>query len=356
MGRAPAFPGQARCGGGLEPSVAAARGGGRPLTHNAVHQELQAVMARLRQLAQEGRREEVAGCLQQVLRRYGKDDEALMRLARFCQKQGWHGGFELFMTRLAARMPSSRAGILLTLGEHLLTAGRQRGFEHLRQAAAAALEHPDEEMLQRILRAAAQRLRERDDWEEAVEQFPPEIRGDLYLELAGLWGTAEPEKAWRAYRRGLRNKPDALPGEPLAAVAAAHARRVAGTEPDRASASRPWAAERVDDPKLVAQAAAIALRAGDKEQALRLSRQAARRLPEDLDNLGRLAALQAEAGEWGAVAALAPAIAVAVSRLNPWQREDHVATVELALEACLRTGQDAEARAVVEQVGLPRAW
>jgi len=155
------------------------------LTHNAVHQELQAVMARLRQLAQEGQREEFAGYLQQVLRRYGKDDEALMRLARFCQKQGWHGGFELFMTRLAARMPSSRAGILLTLGEHLLTAGRQRGFEHLRQAAAAALEHPDEEMLQRILRAAAQRLRERDDWEEAVEQFPPEVRGDLYLELAG---------------------------------------------------------------------------------------------------------------------------------------------------------------------------
>lgn len=319
-------------------------------------ESLPAEMARLRQLAQEGQREEFAGYVQELLRRYGKDNESLMRLARFCQKQGWHGGFELFMTRLAARLPKSRSGILLTLGEHLLDAGRQRGWEHLRQAAAAAMAQPGDESLQRVLRAAALRLRVRDDWEEQVEQFPLELRGDLYLELAGLWGTAEPEKAWRAYRRGLRHKPDAWPGEALAAVATAYARRVAAAEPERAIASLLWAAERVDDPKLVAQAAAIALRAGDKEQALSLSRQVARRLPEDLDNLGRLAALQAEAGEWGATAALAPAIAVAVSRLNPWQREDHVATVELALEACLRTGQEGQARAVLHQVGLSRTW
>jgi len=327
------------------------------VTQKAMPEPLQAVMLRLKQLAAAGQKEEFAGYCREVLRRYGKDDEALMRLARFCQKQGWHGGFELFMIRLSERLPESRAGILLTLGEHLLRSGRQRGLDYVRQAVAAARGQPDADaVLQRALRAAARQLKDRDDWEAAVEEFPPEARGDLYLDLAALWGTEEPEKAWRAYRRALRQNPDAWPGEALVQVAVAYARRVGAAEPARAIDALLWAAERVDEPRLVAQAAALALRAGDKDQALRLSRQVARRLPDDLDNLTRLATLQAETGEWGAVAALAPAIAVAVGRLNPWQREDHLGAVEVALEACLRTGQEAQARAVISQAGLPEGW
>lgn len=327
------------------------------MTQRATPDDLRTVMVQLRQLAESGQREEFAGYCREVLRRYGKDVEALMRLARFCQKQGWHGGFELFMTRLADRMPQSRAGILLTLGEYLLDSGRHRGLEYVRQAAVAAAEHPEGEApLRRALQAAARHLRDREDWEGTVETFPPDLRGELYLELAGLWGTDAPEQAWRAYRRGLRHKPDAWPGEALVAVALAYARRLGATEPERAVEALLWAADRADDPRLESQAAAIALQAGDKAQALRLSRQVARRVPGDLDNLGRLAILQAEAGQWGEVAALAPAIGVAVGRLNPWQREDYAATVELALEACLRTGQAAQARTVLEQVRLPEAW
>jgi len=318
---------------------------------------LRAVMAQLRQLAESGQREEFAGYCREVLRQYGKDDEALMRLARFCQKQGWYAGFELFMIRLAQRMPQSRAGILLALGEHLLKAGRHRGLEYLRQAIAAA-GHPTggETVLRRAIHAAAQHLRARDDWETVVETFPPEARGDLYLELASLWGTEAPERAWRAYRRGLRLKPDAWPGEALAAVALAYARGVASSEPQAAVEALLWAAERADDPRLEAQAAAMSLQAGDKSLALRLSRQVARRLPNDLENLSRLVTLQAEAGEWGAAAALAPAVAVAVGRLMPWQREDYVAVLDLALEACLRTGQTAQARSVVEQARVSDRW
>lgn len=319
--------------------------------------DVRAVMAQLRELARSGQREQFAGYCREVLRRYGKDDKALMRLARFCQKEGWHGGFELFMNRLAERMPNSRAGIWLTLGQHLLQAGRHRGLEYVRRAAAAAVEQADDHpLLGQALATAARHLRQREDWEAQVETFPPQVRGDLYLELAGLWGPADPEPAWRAYRRGLRHKPDAWPGEALVAVAQAYARRLAQKEPARAVDALLWAAERANDPRLLAQAAAIALQAGDKEQALRLSRQVARRLPEDLDNLTRLAMLQAEEGQWGAVAALAPAIAAAVRNLNPWQREEHTPAVDLAVEACLRAGQPAQARAVLEQVRLPHAW
>ncbi|HEY8418323.1 MAG TPA: hypothetical protein VIK93_09865 [Limnochordales bacterium] len=327
------------------------------MTQRTTSDDLRTVMAQLRQLAESGQREEFAGYCRAVLRQYGRNDEALMRLARFCQKQGWHGGFELFMTRLAERMPQSRAGILLTLGEHLIKAGRQRGLDYLRQAAGSAVQQAGgEAVLRRAIHAAAEYLRARDDWEAAVETFPPEVRGELYLELAGLWGTDAPERSWRAYRRGLRLRPDAWPGEALVAVALAYARRIAASEPAAAVEALLWAAERADDPRLESQAAAIAMQAGDKVQALRLSRQVARRLPNDLENLHRLVTLQAEAGEWGAVAALAPAVGVAVGRLMPWQREDYVGTLDLALEACLRTGQTAQARAVLEQARVPDRW
>src|SRR5690606_41861809 len=88
----------------------------------------------MREWAQSGRRDEFADYCREIIRQYGRDTEALMRLARFCQKQKWHGGVELFMLRLAERLPASRAGILLTLAEDLLGHGRRRGREPLRGA------------------------------------------------------------------------------------------------------------------------------------------------------------------------------------------------------------------------------
>ncbi|MBO8142448.1 MAG: hypothetical protein H0Z37_09800 [Firmicutes bacterium] len=318
---------------------------------------LPTALARLQKLCDEGRKDEFALACRELLRVYGRNSEALMRLARFCQKRGQLEGFELFMVRLAQRLPASRSGILLTLGEHLIKAGRRRGLAHLAEACQAA-GSPEAAgvVTARAVEAAAAYLAGRDDWEDAVRQFPPDVQGDLYLELAARFGPASPEKAWRAYRRGLAANPRAWPGQALAEVAAAYARRLAPSEPERAVEVLLWASERADDPHLVSQAAAVALAAGDKERALSLSRQAARRLPNDLENLGRLAALQAEKGQWGQVAALAPAIGAGIARLNPWQREEYRQAADLAVEALLRTGRVLQARTAVDQMGLPGPW
>src|SRR5690606_18688200 len=206
------------------------------------------------------------------------------------------------------------------------------------------------------LRLAAAQLAARDDWDDEVKTFPEVLHGDLYLELAERWGTENPAAAFRAFRRGLKLKPDAWPGQALADVALAYARGLASHDHDAAMSALTWAATHADDPRLEAEAAAIALEAGAKDEALALSRRVFQRRPDDLDNLGRLAGLQADAGAWGEVAALAPAIIAAVSRLNPWQREDYVPVVELALEAWLRAGQAAQAEAALDQIHLDDGW
>jgi len=318
-------------------------------------------MRQLKALAQAGRRDEFADYCREIVRRFGRDTEALMRLARFCQKQKWHGGFELFMLRLAERVPASRVGILLALSEHLLEHGRRRGLDHLREAFrpltdADGPSAKGEQLLDRALALAASYLSTREDWEDEVKTFPAPVQGDLYLELAARWGTAHPAAAFRAYRRGLRMKPDAWPGQALADVALAYAGALASHDRDAAMRALTWAAEYADDPRLEAEAAAMALEAGAKDEALRLSRRVFQRRPDDLDNLGRLAGLHADAGRWGEVAALAPAIIASVGRLNPWQRDDYVPVVDLALEAWLRVGQAAQAAAALDQLHLDDTW
>lgn len=319
------------------------------------------VMRQLRELAQTGDREGFVGYCREIVRRFGRDTEALMRLARFCQKQNWHGGFELFMLRLAERLPNNRASILITLSDYLFKHGLRRGMDHLRSACEQLADGEgrsagEQQLLERALSMAAAQLAARDDWEDVVKTFPSSVQGDLYLDLAAGWGTERPDAAFRAYRRGLRMKPDAWPGEALSAVALAHARTLSAEDPDKAMAALSWAANSVDDPRLESEAAAIAVEAGDKEEALRLSRRVFQRRSDDLDNLGRLAGLQAEAGAWGEVAALAQAIIVAVSRLNPWQREEYVPVVELAMEAWLRTGQAGQAEAALKHIALDESW
>lgn len=316
------------------------------------------VMQQLQQLAQTGQRDEFAAYCREVVRRFSKDNEALMRLARFCQKQGWHAGFELFMTRLAERIPQSKASIYLTIAQELLGQGRRRGLDYLQRACAeaAAVGAGHDELLQRALQMAVPHLAARDDWEEAVRKFPEEVQGQLFLDLAERWGADAPQRAFRAFQRGLHVQPDAWPGEALTVVALAHARVLMSTDPAKAMRDLRWAADKTDDPRLESEAAAIATETGDKMEALRLSRNVFQRKPDDLDNLGRLAGLQAETNAWGEVAALAPSIIVAVARLNPWQRDDHAPAVDLALEAWLRTGENAQVEAALDEVGLGDSW
>lgn len=336
-------------------------------------------MRQLQTLAKSGQREQFADYCRELLRQYARDTEALMRLARFCQKQKWHAGFELFMLRLAERLPGSRPGILVTLGQYLLSHGIHRGLNHLRTACAAlADDGPDaeavetggaedagggteaaekrKELRERALAAAAAHLSHRNDWEEVVKTFPEQLQGDLYLELAARWGTDRPADAFRAYRRALRARPDVWPGRPLADVALAYATTLASGDAAAAINALLWAADYVDDPRLESEAAAVALEAGDEKEALRLSRRVFQRHPDDLDNLGRLVGLQAGAGAWGQVASLAQAVVAAVARLNPWQREDYVPVVDLALEAWLRTGQAGQAEAALRQLHIDDAW
>lgn len=319
------------------------------------------VMRQLKELAEAGDREQFVAYCKEIIRQFGRDTEALMRLARFCQKQKWHGGFELFMLRLADRLPTNRVNISLTLAEYFLGHGLRRGLNHLRSACELLTQgdapaDAETKLLERALAVGVPHLSRRDDWEDVVKTFPEEVQGDLYLELAARWGTEQPAAAFRAYRRGLRAKPDAWPGQALADTALAHAATLASHDVDAAMKALTWAAAHTDDPRLEAEAAAIALEAGDKDEALRLSRRVFQRHPEDLDNLGRLAGLQADAGAWGEVAALAQSIVVAVGRLNPWQRDEYVPVVDLALEAWLRTGQAAQAEAALNQLHLDDTW
>lgn len=326
---------------------------------NTKDDALPQVMRQMEMLAKSGQREQFAAYCREVLRQYARDTEALMRLARFCQKHKWHGGFELLMLRLAEWLPASRAGILATLGEYLLGNGIFRGLEHLRAACEALADddgHQRQPLRERALAAAATHLSQRSDWEEQVKTFPEELRGELYLQLAERWGTAKPAEAFRAYRRALRERADIWPGEPLADVAIAYAATVAPSDAEAARSALLWAAEYVDDPRLESEAAAIALEAGHREEALRLSRRVFQRRPDDLDNLSRLVGLQAGAGAWGEVAALAQAVVAAVARLNPWQRGDYVPVLDLALEAWLRTGQAAQAEAALKQLHVDDAW
>lgn len=328
---------------------------------NTTGDALPNVMRQMQTLARSGQREQFAAYCREILRQYGRDTEALMRLARFCQKQKWHGGFELFMRRLAERVPGSRTGILVTLGEYLASHKMKRSIEYLR-AACEALSgdtvpgDKEQQLRERALAAAVIHLAERADWEDVVKTFPAEVRAVLYLELAARWGTERPEDAFMAYRRGLRLKPDAWPGETLVHVALAYAATVAASDAGKARKALAWAADYADDPRLEAEAAAIALEAGDRDEALRLSRRVFQRRPDDLDNLGRLVSLQAGVGAWGEVAALAQAVVAAVTRLNPWQRGDYVPVVDLAMEAWLRTGEIAQAEAALKQLHIDDGW
>lgn len=331
------------------------------MTFTTTEDPLPGVMRQLKELAQTGKKDEFAAYCKEIIRQFGRDTEALVRLARFCQKQKWHGGFELFMLRLADRLPANRINILLTLAEYFLGQGVRRGLEHLRGACEllAKADTPTDvegKLVERALAVAVGHLSRRDDWEDVVKTFPEELQGDLYLELAEKWGTEQPERAFRAYRRGLRAKPDAWPGQALADAALAYAAALASHDMEGAMQVLTWAATYADDPRLEAEAAAIALEAGDNAAALRLSRRVYQRKPEDLDNLGRLVGLQAAAGEWGEVAALAPSIVAAVVRLNPWQRDEHVPVVDLALEAWVRTGQAAQAEAALKQLHVDDGW
>ncbi len=80
---------------------------------------------------------------------------------------------------------------------------------------------------------------------------------------------------------------------------AAYAATVAASDAGKARKALAWAADYADDPRLEAEAAAIALEAGDRDEALRLSRRVFQRRPDDLDNLGRLVSLQAGVGRVG---------------------------------------------------------
>lgn len=319
---------------------------------------LSGMMRQLQYLANTGQRDEFAAYCREILRMHGRDTEALMRLARFCQKQGWHGGFELFMARLADRLPQSKPGIYLKIGQELLAQGRRKGVDYLQRACEAAGEDEGrfDDVLQKAVSLAVAPVAARDDWEDAVRKFPESVRAQLFFELADRWGADAPSRAFRAYQRGLHGQPDAWPGDEFVPVTLAHARRLVATDPAKAMRDLQWAATRVDDPRLESEAAAIAAETGDKAEALRLSRLVFQRKPDDLENLGRLAGLQAEANGWGDVAALAPAIVVAVSRLNPWQRGDHAPAVDLALEAWLRTGNGAQVSKALEEVGLGDEW
>lgn len=316
------------------------------------------VMQQLQQLAKRGQRDEFAAYCNEITRQYGKDNEALMRLARFCQKQRWHGGFELFMSGLADRLPHSRAGIYFTVARQLLNEGRRRGLRYLKEACAAALvdEYRHDDLLQQALRLAIAHLTSKDDWEDEVLTFPKRLQGQLFLGLAEKWGVAAPGQALRAYRRALRVEPDLWPGEAFGDIVLANARALKATDPAKAMRDLLWAAGVNDDIRLLSEAAAVALDAGDKAEALRLSRVVFQQKPDDLDNLGRLARLQSETGSWSEVVALAPAIIVAVGRLNPWQRHDYAPAVDLALEAWLRTGQKKQVKAALQDIHLGDDW
>lgn len=321
-------------------------------------QGLSTIMRQLQHVAATGQRDEFHAYCREILRQHGRNNESLMRLARFCQKQGWHDGFEMFMTRLAERLPQSSAGIYFTIAQELLKQGRRKGVDYLQRACAAAAEDEDkhEELLERAVALAVPNVAARDDWEDATRKFPESVQGRLFFGLAERWGSDAPQRAFRAYQRGLHVDSSGWPGDGFATVALAHARRLMATDPAKAMRDLQWAAERVDDPRLESEAAAIAAETGDKAEALRLSRIVFQRRPDDLDNLGRLAGLQADANAWGDVASLAPAIVVAVSRLNPWQRDDHAPAVDLALEALLRTGSADRVEEALEEVGLGDDW
>src|SRR5690625_744971 len=139
---------------------------------------LSGMMRQLQYLATSGQRDEFAAYCREILRMHGRDNEALMRLARFCQKQRWHAGFELFMTRLAERLPQSRAGIYVTIGQELLKQGRRKGVDYLRRACEAALEHEgrQDEALDRAVQLAVPHVAARDDWEDAARKFPEEVQ------------------------------------------------------------------------------------------------------------------------------------------------------------------------------------
>src|SRR5690606_24211334 len=157
--------------------------GWAPMAARTKDDTLPQIMRQMETLAKSGQREQFAAYCRELLRQYGRDTEALMRLARFCQKHKWHGGFELFMLRLAERLPASRTGILVTLGEHLLNHGLHRGLAHVRAACAALVEtalDKREPLLERAQAAAVGHLAQRDDWEEQVKKFPEAVRGDLY--------------------------------------------------------------------------------------------------------------------------------------------------------------------------------
>lgn len=316
------------------------------------------MMHNLQQLAKTGKRDEFAAYCREIMRQYGRDNEALMRLARFCQKQQWHSGFEMFMTRLADRLPHSKGGIYFTVAQELLKQGRRKGINYLYEACADALaaEPPNEELLERVLKLAIPHVAARDDWEDVVRKFPEEVQGRLFFDLAERWGADAARRAFRAYQRGFHVQPDGWPGEAFGEVALAHARQMTATDPGKAMRDLQWASGMADDPRLESEAAAIAWETGARAEALRLSRNVFHREPEDLDNLSRLAGLQAETSAWGEVVALAPSIIVAVSKLNPWQRDDYAPAVDLALEAWLRTGQAGQVEAALKEVNLGDAW
>src|SRR5690625_2363343 len=98
------------------------------------------VMRQMQYLATSAKKDEFTAYCREILRVHGRDNESLVRLATFCQKQQWHDGFEMFMNRLADRLPRNKPTIYLRIAHELLGRGRRKGLDYVQRACVALLE------------------------------------------------------------------------------------------------------------------------------------------------------------------------------------------------------------------------